>query len=229
MTLVVVTGVGTEIGKTHTTAALTVAWGREALVLAYKPIESGVAGLVGADEELLAPLSTFHVKRPLLHQRLRAPVSPHLAARLEGRPLDLQAVVDETAALRRETDVLVELPGGLFSPLSDRESNADLALRLAPDVVLLLAPNRLGVLHDVRAVFEAARGRGLRLDGVVLNATVSPDLASETNPAELAVTSGLPLLADLPRGSIAELAASDPVARLVRYCRSRAREATSLE
>jgi dethiobiotin synthetase len=219
MTVVVVTGVGTEIGKTHTTATLALAWGQGASVLAYKPIESGVIEGVGPDEALLASFSTFHVKRPLLQLRLRAAVSPHLAARMERNPLDLQAVVDEVAWLRRETDVLVELPGGLFSPLSDTEANADLAVRLTPDAALLVAPNRLGVLHDVRAAFEAARGRGLRLDGVVLSASAEPDLSSATNAAELVVTSGLPLLADLPRASITELAASAQVVRLVGHLR----------
>jgi dethiobiotin synthetase len=229
MTVVVVSGVGTEIGKTHVTAALAEAWGRVAPVLAYKPIESGVTGPAGPDETLLAAHSTFHVKHPPLHQRLRAAVSPHLAARAEGTRVDLEAVVDEVSRLRAETDLLIELPGGLFSPLSDTERNVDLALRLAADVVLLVASNRLGVLHDVRAVYEASLARGLRVDGVVLSASAAADLSSSTNAAELSLTCGLPLLADVPRGSIAELAASDAVRRLVDYCRRSRTEPAALE
>jgi dethiobiotin synthetase len=229
VTLVVITGVGTDIGKTHVTAALALAWGRETPVLAYKPVESGVVGHAGPDETRLASVSTFHVKHPLLQLRLRAPVSPHLAARLEGAELDLRAVVHVTDSLRQLTDVLVELPGGLFSPLSDAKVNADLVRQLMPDLVLLVAPNRLGVLHDVRAVAEAARARRLVLDGVVLSAAAVNDASAATNAAELIVTSRLPLLADLPRASIEELAASRPLRDLLRYCRLIRPKATSLE
>lgn len=229
MTLVVITGVGTEIGKTHVTAALSLAWGRETPVLAYKPIESGVVAHAGPDEALLAAVSTFHVKHPLLQLRLRAPVSPHLAARQEGVTLDLRAVAVEVDRVRRVTDVLLELPGGLFSPLSDAEVGADLVQRLAPDVVLLVAPNRLGVLHDVRAVAEAGRARRLALDGVVLNAPAAPDASSASNAVELALTSGLPVLANLPRGPVEALAASRPLLELLHYCRRVGPKATPLE
>jgi dethiobiotin synthetase len=229
MTLIVITGVGTDIGKTHVTAALSLAWGRETPVLAYKPIESGVVAQAGPDEALLASVSTFHVKHPLLQFRLRAPVSPHLAAREEGVTLDLQAVAEEVSRVRRVTDMLVELPGGLFSPLSDTEVGADLVQRLGPDVVLLVAPNRLGVLHDVRAVAEAGRGRRLALDGVVLNAPSVEDASSASNPAELALTSGLPVLAKLQRGALEELAASRSLLELLHYCRRIRPKPTALE
>ena len=45
--------------------------------------------------------STFHVKPPLVSQTFTAPVSPHLAARREGRTLDLQLIEDE---VRRACD-----------------------------------------------------------------------------------------------------------------------------
>jgi len=226
VTLVVVTGVGTGIGKTHVSAGLVAAWGREAAVLGYKPIESGVVGEEGDDEALLRSVSTFHVKRPCVQFRLRAPVSPHLAARAEGRAVPLAEIVAEVSRLRAEASVVLELPGGLFSPLSETASNADLTLALTPDVRLLVAPDRLGVLHEVRAVFEACRARGLRLDGVVLSAPAAPDLSTSTNEEELARTSGLSVLASFPRASREALVASGAFDALVRYCRSRALAAT---
>jgi len=229
MRLVLVTGVGTGVGKTHVTAALALAWGRIEPVIAYKPIESGVIGLRGADETLLASYGTFHVKRPLLQVRLRAPVSPHLAAREEGVVLDLAAIARETEALRRVAPVIVELPGGLFSPLSDTKVNADLMALLRPDVTLLVAPNRLGVLHDVRATTEASHHRGLQLAGVVLNAVAVPDESSASNAAELTRTNAVPVLADLPRATIEELAASPNVDGLARRCRLPRMEPPALE
>jgi len=225
----VVTGVGTDVGKTHVAAALALAWARVEPVLAYKPIESGVTEGVGPDEALLGRCSTFHVKHPLPQVRLPAPVSPHLAAREAGTAIDLPAVVRAVDALRGEASVVLELPGGLFSPLTDCETNADLAALLRPDVLLLVAPSRLGVLHDVRAVAEACRARRLALDGVVLSAPARPDASSSTNAAELARTSGLPVLAELPRASVEALVASGTLGGLVRYCRGLALEPAPLE
>ena len=219
MTLVVVTGVGTEIGKTHVAAGLVAAWGREAAVLGYKPIESGVVGDAGSDEALLRSVSTFHVKHPPVQFRLRAAVSPHLAARAEARAVPFAEIVADVSRLRADTAVVVELPGGLFSPLTDTTCNADLALALAPDVILLIAPDRLGVLHEVRAGYEACRARGLPLDGVVLSAPATPDLSTSTNAEELARTSGLPVLASFPRASRESLVASGAFDDLVRACR----------
>jgi dethiobiotin synthetase len=219
MTLVVVSGLGTDIGKTHVAAALALRWGRDEPVFAYKPIESGVTGGPGPDEATLAAYSTFHVKHPPLQLRLRAGVSPHLAARLESTPIDLDTVTVEVARLCSLAHVIVELPGGLFSPLSDTATNADLAARLRPDALFLVAANRLGVLHDARATYEACRARRLGVDGLILNAIAIPDASSSTNAAELVLTSGLPLLADLPRAPIRDLVARGALDGLVRYCR----------
>ena len=185
-------------------------------------------GSVGPDEARLGALSTFHVKRPLLQVRLRAPVSPHLAAREEGRTIVLDDVVREVAELRSQVAVILELPGGLFSPLSRTETNADLASLLHPDILLLVAPNRIGVLHDVRAVLEACGPRGLRLAGVVLSATASDDASSLSNAAELTATTGLPVLASLTRAPIEELVASGALDALARCC-GLAREHAALQ
>jgi len=80
--LLVVTGTGTEIGKTHTACALASAWGRSAKVAAVKPIESGGT----ADGDALGRVSTFHVTRCRAPYMYANPVSPHLAGRREGRP-----------------------------------------------------------------------------------------------------------------------------------------------
>jgi dethiobiotin synthetase len=211
--LVVVTGTGTGVGKTHLTVALARAWGRP--VLAYKPVESGVDGAMGEDERALGEASTFHVKRPPLQVRLRAGVSPHLAARMEGRRLDLAALAAEVARLRAASDVLVELPGGLFSPLTDDVLNADLLSLLAPDRTLLVAPDRLGVLHDVLSATEAAAARGLRLSGVVLNAPPAPDASTGQNGPELGRLCSTPLLAVVARAADATATRDPAVPALV--------------
>jgi dethiobiotin synthetase len=134
-------------------------------------------------------------------------VSPHLAARREGRSIDLRVAQSWVAGVRAEADaVVLELPGGLFSPLTDEQTNADLLRMVEPSKVVLVAPDRLGVLHDVITTTRTARAAGLVLDGIVLGAPAQPDASTGTNADELArVARGVPVLATLPRAESADL------------------------
>lgn len=215
--LTVVSGTGTGIGKTHVAAALLLAW-REARptarVVGLKPVESGVTGDRGDDGRTLEQASTFHVKRFHPPYLLTRAVSPHLAAREEGVTVELGPIVAYVNAARAEADhVLVELAGGLFSPLSPTLTNLDLAAALSPDVHLLVAPDRLGVLHDVGAAVRAARGSpasasspGAVPTGIVLVTPAERDTSTGTNAAELAIVTDVPVLAVVPRAPIAECA-----------------------
>ncbi len=202
--LVLVTGTGTEIGKTVVACGLVAAWARRGLAIAgIKPIESGQTqtGELGGDVGELGRVSTFHVTRFRAPYLLIDPVSPHLAARREGRTIEADVVLRWVAAIRQEADgVVVELPGGLFSPLSDDLTNADLVEQLAPSRIVLVAPDRLGVIHDVVATARAARAQGIAIRGLVLSTPATADASTGTNATEL--TRGapnLPVLAVLPR------------------------------
>jgi dethiobiotin synthetase len=203
--LLLVTGTGTGIGKTVIACGLTAAWARNGRKIAgLKPIESGVTrGELGSDIQELGQVSTFHVTRFTPPYLLMDPVSPHLAARREGRSVDPQVVLDWLAPIREAAEgIVLELPGGLFTPLGDNLSNADLVLELAPTKVVLVAPDRLGVLHDVLATTRAARAQRIRIDGLFLSSPLEPDASTGTNAAELArVAPELDVLATLPRAS----------------------------
>jgi dethiobiotin synthetase len=190
--LVLVTGTGTGIGKTHLAEAILLAFPRAAKVIGLKPVESGVEEGVLSDAERLERASTFHVQ----HYRvaLRTPVAPSVAARREGVVLDVPRLQAEIARVRDLAEVtLVELPGGLFSPFVDRTLNVDFGTALRPDATLLVAPDRLGVIHDVLATALAARARGFPLHTLALIAPESPDASTGTNAEEIAR-----LLPDLP-------------------------------
>jgi dethiobiotin synthetase len=204
--LVVITGTGTGIGKTHVSEALLLAWkGMGVRAAGIKPVESGVDGSAATDAERLASASTFHVQHSTY--TLRTAVAPNVAARLEGVNLDLERIRGSIDAARHEVSILLlELPGGLFSPLTDDTLNGEFAASLAPESVLLVAPDRLGVLHDVVATSRAATTIPLRLDGTLLVSVEPPDLSAGTNAAELSRLVPIPVLATVPRGAPARLA-----------------------
>lgn len=213
--LLVVSGTGTEIGKTHFSEALLLALSARSLQVAgIKPVETGFTDPEASDAGRLARASSFHVKP--IGVRFDDPVSPHLAARQAGAPISLPRLRDAIAEVVPQADLtLVELAGGLFSPLSDTQTNADLARLLRPDFLLLLAPDRLGVLHDLTATTRAASMMDLHVNGVVLAAPAAPDTSTGRNAPEVVRVLGLPLLATLPREPAASLARGPEIAAVL--------------
>jgi dethiobiotin synthetase len=212
-TLVGVTGTGTGIGKTHVARALIEALrALGADVVGWKPVESGVVGERGDDEAQLAAASE-PATAPTL--RLRAPLSPHLAARREGSPIDPAALAKLREVVLARCEVLVmELAGGLFSPFDDRLDNADWLVGSDARVVVV-APDRLGVLHDTSAVLRAARPLGLTIEAIVLSAPETPDASTGTNAEELRARHAIAAFA-LPRAPVATLARDPALVGLAR-------------
>jgi dethiobiotin synthetase len=221
--LLVVTGTGTGIGKTHVAASLVRAWaartpasGGGLGIVGLKPIESGVDGSGPTDWETLGQASTFHVTRFRPPYMYALPISPHLAARQRGEAIELANVKEWVDGVRADaTGVLVELPGGLFSPLGPGESNASLVQLLEPSAVVLVAPDRLGVLHDVGAATRAARSASVAINGIVLSAPEQPDTSGGTNAAELPLVTDVPVLATFRRAPAQELAREPEAARVL--------------
>jgi dethiobiotin synthetase len=204
--LIVVSGTGTGIGKTHFSEALLLVLGEiNPRVAGLKPIETGMGEATVSDAARLERVSTFHVK-PFGYV-FADPVSPHLAAREADTPIQLEVLVPIIQAAREDADVLlVELPGGLFTPLSDTEVNADLARALNPDVTFLVAPDRLGVLHEILSTRRAAMAVEVNLSGIVLVAPERPDRSTGLNAAELRRLIDVPVVARIGRASCRDLA-----------------------
>lgn len=200
MPRIVVLGCGTAVGKTRVSVALLRALrSRGCATLGLKPIESGVAqpGANGSDAAALNEASSLNpndVAEPLY--ALAAPVSPHLAARAAGVELEVaqveswvktaEAKVAPHVGPHRAIWTVIESAGGVFSPLSMSTTNFDLAQALEPAIWLLVAADRLGVLHDVSATMQALQGRARLPDHVVLSVAHEPDPSTGTNAAELA-------------------------------------------
>src|SRR5690606_38111150 len=123
------------------------------------------------------------------------PISPHLAAERAGSPLHLPALADwvHLTASQYNTlhsthsslSVLVETAGGAFSPLTLRETQVDLARLLDPAIWILVAPDALGCLHSVAAVYRALAPGGRVPDHLVLRAPAEADASTGTNALEL--------------------------------------------
>ncbi len=203
MSILVITGTGTDVGKTVVTAALAaLAAGRGTTVAVVKPAQTGVAPDEPGDLAEVRRLSTVTD----LHEYARYPdpLSPEAAARRSGLPAPtVDDVARRIGALAEDRDlVLVEGAGGLlvrFGP--DGWTLADLA-RLLGAPTLLVVTAGLGTLNHTALTLEVMAGRGIGLSGVVIGSWPRrPDLAARTNVGDLAALAGRPLAGALAEGA----------------------------
>ena len=203
MTVLVITGTGTEIGKTVTTAAVAavaVAAGRSVAVL--KPAQTGVRPDERGDADEVARLAGPVTTRELA--RYPEPLAPATAARRAGTaPVRPHEVAEAAAKLAAEHDlVLVEGAGGLLVRFDDEGGTLADAAGLLGAPVLVVASAGLGTLNATELTVRELRRRQLEPAGVVIGSwPKSPDLASRCNVADLPTVTEAPLLGALPAGA----------------------------
>lgn len=206
----VVTGTGTEIGKTVAAAGLARALADRGVdVRALKPVESGVDELSGEREDgrRLARAARQDAPGEAL-VRLGAALAPPEAARREGVELEMDRWCRWIEATAGEAEVtIVEGAGGVLSPLTWSETTRDLARRLGAPA-LLVAPDRLGVLTHTLTALEALEQGGVRVLGVVYSAPAEPDPSTGGNAATLRRFADVGPVLELPRVAGLEEAAA---------------------
>jgi len=177
--VVFVTGTGTGVGKTVFAAALTRHLRKRGInVAALKPICSG-----GRDDAraLRAASGNALPLDEVNPWHFRAPLSPLLAARMEGRRVSQAQVVARVRAAARQFEfAVVEGAGGLLSPLGEGFDSRELllALRATPIVV---CPNELGAVNQVLLVLGALPQTAANRTQIVLMNPRRLDLAASTN------------------------------------------------
>jgi dethiobiotin synthetase len=203
MPVLVITGTGTEIGKTVTTAALAaaaLAAGRSVAVL--KAAQTGVRPDERGDAEEVARLAGAVTTAEVA--RYPDPLAPVTAARRAGRaPVRPQQIAEAAAKLTAEHDlVLVEGAGGLLVRFDEAGGTLADAAELMAAPVLVVASAGLGTLNTTELTARELRGRGLDLRGVVIGSwPEAPDLASRCNVADLPEVAAAPLLGAVPAGA----------------------------
>jgi dethiobiotin synthetase len=199
-----ITGTGTGVGKTYVGALIARslrAAGKRVGV--YKPVASGCELRGGT---LVSPdaMALWEAAGQPGSLEQVCPQMFALAARADGRQVDaalLRAGID----VWRETSeiVLVEGAGGLMSPTSDDDYNADLAAEFGYPL-LVVSVNALGTINGTLQTLITASTycEGLDVAGVVLN-TPAPqpgDVSVDSNRDELERRCVAPLLAAVEFG-----------------------------
>ncbi len=194
MSAVFVTATGTDMGKTFVAAGLIRrlrASGRQ--VEAVKPVASGFdpAHPQASDAAVLLDALGQKVTSEAIARvspwRFRAPLSPDIAARREGRALDFAAVVEfSRQELAAASDLLlIEGIGGVMVPLDDAHTVLDWMAELAIPA-LLVAGSYLGTISHTLTALGMLGARGIAVGAVVVSESLDAPMPLDDTVAAIA-------------------------------------------
>lgn len=199
MSVLVITGTGTGVGKTVATAALACHARVAALDVAVcKPVQTGTAD---GDDDLAEVGRLSGVTELVGVARYPEPLAPVAAAERAGLPLP---TTGELLAAIRDLDrpgrlTLVEGAGGLLVELTaDGATLRDIAVELAAPVLVVVEPG-LGTLNHTTLTLEVLVAKELSCAGLVIGSwPAQPGAAEKSNRDALARLA--PVRAALPAG-----------------------------
>lgn len=130
-------------------------------------------------------------------------VSPHLASRLEGNPVQMDRVLEDFHKVCEKYEyVTMEGSGGILCPLCIDE--ADIRL---PEVVkacglgcLLIADAGLGTINGVGLTVYYLKQQGIALKGIIFNHYETGNLLHEDNRKMCEYYTGIPVVACVADG-----------------------------
>jgi dethiobiotin synthetase len=195
--LVLVTGTGTEVGKTWVSARLAeVLRARGLRVAARKPAQSFEPGTGPTDAEVLADATGEEVNVVCpRHRWYEVPMAPPMAADALQRPTITIADLAAETTFPPAIDVgLVEGAGGVRSPLAHDGDATDLAARLRPDAVVLVADAGLGTINAVLLSLAALEPAPVH---VMLNRFDADEPLHQANRRWLGEQFGLDVVVDM--------------------------------
>jgi dethiobiotin synthetase len=210
VTAIFITATGTDVGKTFVAASL-IRHLRQMghAVDALKPVVSGFdpADAAASDPGILlkalgSPVTMEEIER-ISPWRFREPLSPDLAARREGRTINVDQVVAycQGAVENHRGILLIEGVGGIMVPLDDHRTILDvmMALRLP---LILVAGSYLGAISHTLTALDSLFRRDMNLLAIIVSET--PGSTVPLNEVVATLTRFAEPVIALPRASRGE-------------------------
>ena len=208
MRSVFVAGTDTGVGKTVVAGALARTAARAGCRTGvFKPFAAGGTGDVAALGAALADAGAAgeagrgSPAPARCSYAFAAPASPYAAARLEGMDIDIGAVLDRLAQMRREFEaVVVEGIGGAMAPIRKDYFVADLIRDMAVPAIIVTA-NRFDAPGHSAMAASCCRRRGAHVAGFVVNRIEEYGYEGAALRREIRNVTGLPVLASVKRSA----------------------------
>lgn len=174
-----ITGTGTDIGKTYVTGLIIKKLRENKKSAAYYKV--AMSGNDRRPDGSLIPGDALHVKNvsgieqsleemcPYIYETA---VSPHLAARIEGNPIEMKRVLREFDNVCGRYDyVTAEGSGGIFCPLRFDEQQIQLEdfIKARNLNCLMIADAGLGTINSVVLTAEYMKTHHITAKGIIFN------------------------------------------------------------
>ncbi len=197
-----ITGIGTNVGKTIVSAILT-----EALQTDYwKPIQSGTSE--GLDSNTVKSLISN--TKTIIHPEsylLKAPLSPHYAAKLENIEIELKKITLPVGLSEVEIPnkhLIIEGAGGLLVPINTKHYVIDIAKQFDCEIVLVIS-DYLGCINHTLLSIDYLLKNNFKIKTLVFNGTFDEEIKNTIiNYAPQLKTIDIAKLAELSKHAVLE-------------------------
>lgn len=178
----IITGIGTDVGKTVVSAIVS-----EALQATYwKPVQAG--DLDNSDSINIERLTKNVTILPEAF-RLTEPMSPHAAADIDG----IEILPEDLKLPKVDGNFIVEGAGGLMVPIN---SNGFLYVDAFENwnlPTIVVSRHYLGSINHTLMTIEILKNRGIEIEGIIFVGGQNP-----TTEEAIINTTGLPFIARIP-------------------------------
>lgn len=209
MTGYFVTATGTDVGKTFVTALLVKKWRDSGIDAGYYKAALSGAELrdgkwIAGDADYVKTIAKLpDSQEELVSYIYKEAVSPHLAARKEGNPVELAKVkADFVAASTRHKFLFAEGSGGIICPIRYDSQKIFLEdiIKTLDLPILIVTTAALGSINSCVLTVEYARAHGLKIRGIIVNRYKDSEMERD-NICMMQEMTGLDILAKIPEGA----------------------------
>lgn len=205
-----VTATGTDVGKTYVSGLLVKKlrqWGLNCGY--YKPILSGLeeknGQLIPGDVDFV--LKTANIKAnpyDFVSFVYKNAVSPHLAARIEDKPVNLHKIKSDFERIKQQYDyVIVEGAGGIACPVrldADKQILLPDIIKLLKTDIIIVSPTGLGSINSTLLTVEYAKSKGINIKGIILNNFDKKNIMHTDNKKLIEKLTGVKVIAEVKTG-----------------------------
>lgn len=206
-----ITGTGTDVGKTFVTGLILKKWKQNGINAAY--YKAAMSGNERRADGSLIPGDALYVKDvsgieqpleemcPYVYEHA---VSPHLASRIEGNPVQLDCVLENFHAVCRKYEyVTMEGSGGILCPICFDETKIQLTdiIKACNLCCLMIADAGLGTINNVGLTAAYMKAQQIPLKGIILNHFQPGNLMHEDNLKMCEYVTGVQVVACVQDGA----------------------------
>ncbi len=166
-----ITGIDTDIGKTFVSLGICKSLQEKNINTGYfKPLQSGAYienGVLKAPD--IEELKKYIDIKTGYSYLLEGEVSPYLASKLSNININLEKIENDIENFSKSFDItIIEGAGGLYCPLAENKTFADLISKLNIPTIIVATPN-LGRLNHILMTVECAKLKGIKIEGLIIN------------------------------------------------------------